>query len=155
MGVFSLIIFMCLLYSGNKKIKKINKELSYQKDIISKREKEKALLLRELNHRVKNNLQMISSLLSLQSRELNGHPAKEAIISGKYRVEALSLVHRKLYQEGLDTKIKIKEYVEELVLSLFHGYNTKFKPKFKIANISVGIDIAVPLALIINELTTN
>ncbi len=154
-GVLLLFLFAYLLYLGNKKIKKTNRILSDQKDIISKREQEKALLLRELNHRVKNNLQMISSLLNLQSHELAGHPAKEAIVSGKYRVEALSLVHRKLYQEGLETRIWVKEYIEELVLGLFHGYGVRFKPDFDITDISIKIDIAIPLALIINELITN
>lgn len=154
-GSLLLLLFVSLLYFGNKKIKKTNQILSSQKNIITKREQEKALLLRELNHRVKNNLQMISSLLNLQSHELTGHPAKEAIMSGKYRVEALSLVHRKLYQEGLDTKIRVKEYIEELVLGLFHGYDAKFKPDFEIDDISINIDMAIPLALIINELIIN
>lgn len=154
-GVIILLLFAYLLYRVNKKIKKTNHILSHQKDTITKREQEKALLLRELNHRVKNNLQMISSLLNLQSHELTGHPAKEAIVSGKYRVEALSLVHRKLYQEGLETKIRVKEYLEELVLGLFHGYDARFKPNFDITDIAINIDIAVPIALIVNELITN
>ncbi|WP_271766483.1 tetratricopeptide repeat-containing sensor histidine kinase [Aquimarina algiphila] len=154
-GVFLLLFFAYLLYRGNTKIKKANYILLDQKEIISKREQEKALLLKELNHRVKNNLQMVSSLLNLQGHELTGHPAKEAIVSGQSRVEALSLVHRKLYQDGVDTRIMIKEYIEELVLGLFHGYNAKFKPNFDIANISIHIDMAIPLALIINELITN
>jgi len=154
-GFFSLLLFAYLLYKGNQKIKKTNTILFHQKGIITKREQEKGLLLRELNHRVKNNLQMISSLLNLQSYELTGHPAREAILSGKNRVEALSLIHRKLYQEGVDTRIMIKEYIEELVLGLFQGYNTSFDPEFEIDNISIHVDAAVPLALIINELITN
>ncbi|MBC8753406.1 tetratricopeptide repeat protein [Kordia sp. YSTF-M3] len=154
-GFVLLLFFAYLLYRGNRKIKKSNQVLSDQKELISKREQEKALLLQELNHRVKNNLQMVSSLLNLQSRELTGHPAQEAIISGKYRVEALSLVHRKLYQEGVDTKIALKDYIQELVLGLFEGYNVKFEPSFSIADISIGIDVAIPLALIINEMVIN
>lgn len=154
-GLLLLLLFAYLLYSGNQKVKKTNKILSEQKKLISKREQEKALLLQELNHRVKNNLQMVSSLLNLQSRELTGHPAQEAILSGKYRVEALSLVHRKLYQEGVDTKIPLKDYIQELVLGLFEGYNVKFEPNFSIADISIGIDVAIPLALIINEMVIN
>jgi len=147
-GVSLLLLFAYLLYRGNKKVKIANLNLF-------KREQEKALLLRELNHRIKNNLQMISSLLNLQSHELTGHPAKEAIVAGKHRVEALSLVHRKLYQEDLDTRILLNEYIEELVLGLFHGYDASFKPNFKIDNISVNLDTAVPLALVINEIIIN
>ncbi len=155
LGISLLLLFAYLLYKGNKKVKTTNSALSKQKDIITKREQEKAMLLRELNHRIKNNLQMISSLLNLQSHELTGHPAKEAIIAGKHRVEALSLVHRKLYQEDLDMRIMLKDYIEELVLGLFHGYDASFKPNFEIDDISVSLDMAVPLALVINEIIIN
>ncbi len=154
-GVIATFIFLYLLYRGNQKIKKANSGLSKQKEIISQREQEKALLLQELNHRVKNNLQMISSLLSLQSRELEGHPAKEALEEGKDRVEALSLIHRKLYQEDAETRIALKEYLEELVLGLFHGYNAHFEPRLELSNTSISIDTAVPLALIVNEMVVN
>lgn len=154
-GLLLFVLFTYLLYKSVTKIKKKNIILSDQKKTITKREEEKALLLRELNHRVKNNLQMISSLLNLQSNTLTGHPAKEAIVAGKYRVEALSLVHRKLYQEGVDTKINAKEYIEELVLGLFHAYEANFTPKIDIDAVSIHIDLAVPLALVINELIIN
>ncbi len=150
-----VLLFIYLFYRVNRKINRTNQVLSNQKIIISQREQEKTWLLKELNHRVKNNLQMITSLLNIQSQTLTGHPAQEAIIAGKYRVEALSLVHRKLYQEGVDTRILIKDYIEELVLGLFQGYGASFKPLFNIENISIPIDTAIPLALIINELITN
>lgn len=154
-GALIVLIFLYLLFKGNKKIQRANDDLSRQKEIISHREQEKALLLKELNHRVKNNLQMIASLLSLQSYQLNGHPAKEAILAGKDRVEALALVHRKLYQEGADTRIALKEYVEELVWGLFHGYRVKFEPELIIEHTTTSVDTAIPLALIINELVVN
>uniref|UniRef100_UPI0040490CE2 tetratricopeptide repeat-containing sensor histidine kinase n=1 Tax=Gelidibacter sp. TaxID=2018083 RepID=UPI0040490CE2 len=154
-GVLFISVLALLLFRSNRAIKKVNQHIAKQNVIIEKREQEKALLLKELNHRVKNNLQMISSLLSLQSHQLSGHPAQEALIAGKNRVEALSLVHRKLYQEGIETKIALTEYIEELVLGLFHGYNVSFKPKFTIDDSSISIDKAIPLALIINEIVIN
>ncbi|WP_422104451.1 tetratricopeptide repeat-containing sensor histidine kinase [Winogradskyella sp.] len=154
-GVLFISVLALMLFRGNRAIKKVNERIANQNIIIEKREQEKALLLKELNHRVKNNLQMISSLLSLQSHELSGHPAQEALLAGKHRVEALSLVHRKLYQEGAETKIALKEYIEELVLGLFYGYNVPFKPKLSIDNSSISIDKAIPLALIINEIVVN
>lgn len=154
-GVFATLVFLYLIFKVNKRVKKANLRLTEQKVVIAQSEQEKTLLLRELNHRVKNNLQMISSLLNLQSRELDGHPAKEALLAGKDRVEALSLVHRKLYQEGAETRIALQEYVEELVLGLAHGYQADFEPDFEITDIDVSIDTAIPLALIINELVVN
>ncbi len=153
--VLTVLIFLYLLHQGNKKIQIANTHLSKQKKIISQREQEKALLLQELNHRVKNNLQIIASLLNLQSNELTDYPAQTALLASKNRVEALSLVHRKLYQEGADTRINLKEYIKELVLGLLHGYNATFSPTFKMADIFVAIDNAIPLALIINELVIN
>ena len=154
-GVIITLCFAYLLQRGKRRIRKTNEKLSQQKETIAKREQEKALLLKELNHRTKNNLQIISSLLNLQSFELKGHPAHEAIIAGKNRVEALSLVHRKLYQEGLETRIMIKEYIEDLVLGLFHGYDAKFEPQFHIEDTSIDVDTAVPLALTLNEIVVN
>jgi two-component sensor histidine kinase/Tfp pilus assembly protein PilF len=151
----TILIFLYFLYKGSTRIKKANAALKVQKEIISNKEQEKAILLKELNHRVKNNLQMISSLLSLQSEVLEGHPAKEAIVSGKHRVEALSLVHKKLYQQGVETKIEIKEYIEELVLGLIYSYQIDVNTKFMIEPISISIDKAIPISLIINELVTN
>ncbi|MCL6272522.1 tetratricopeptide repeat protein [Muricauda sp. 2012CJ35-5] len=147
-GVLILLVLAFLLVRSIKTIKMANNDLAL-------REKEKALLLKELNHRVKNNLQMISSLLNLHSRELSGHPAQEAVLTGRNRVEALSLVHSKLYLEGLETRIYLKDYIEDLVLGLFHGYGVKFKPSFDIVNVSLSIDTVIPVALIINEIVVN
>ncbi len=156
LGLGSVALLASLLFFSRRKVRKANNILAQQKEEISKREQEKAWLLRELNHRVKNNLQMVASLLNLQSNKLSGHPAQEAIIIGKQRVEALSLVHRKLYQEGVDTRINIKDYITELILGLFHAYNANFKPNISINdNISVNIDSAIPLALIVNEIIIN
>lgn len=154
-GAFATLVFLFLIYKVNQRVKQANIRLTEQKVIIEESEQEKTLLLRELNHRVKNNLQLVSSLLSLQSNELSGHPAKEALVTGQYRIEALSLVHRKLYQEGVESKVELKEYIEELVLGLFHSYGMSFTPEIKVFPITIGIDSAVPIALIINELVTN
>ena len=155
LGILSTFFFSYLLFRANRKVKKSNVLLSDQKTIISKREQEKVLLLKELNHRVKNNLQMISSLLNIQSNALTGHPAQESIEVGKHRVEALALVHRKLYQDGADMRIQLKTYIEELVSGLFHGYKASFTPDIDVDDINVHVDKAIPLALILNELVTN
>ncbi|WP_335965132.1 tetratricopeptide repeat protein [Galbibacter sp. PAP.153] len=155
LGLTTLLFLLYLITRANGKIKVINENLALQKNELYHREQEKVILLRELNHRVKNNLQMISSLLSLQEQELSGHPAKEAISEGKNRVEALSLVHRKLYQDNSGTYIPLKEYIMELVEGLFYGYGASFSPDFHIQKIKLNIDKAVPLALIINEIVIN
>ncbi|UII26533.1 ATP-binding protein [Fulvivirga maritima] len=148
-------IFSILLYRAYQQKKKNNLLLAAQKDEIAQREEEKALLLRELNHRIKNNLQMIASLLNLQGNALAGHPAAAAIDAGRFRVEALSLIHQKLYREDVHTTIDIKDYLKELTLNLCYSYGSELRPQFNITNVSIDIDTAIPLALIVNELVTN
>ena len=150
LGVGLLLIagFASMIYRTNGRLKVSNAE-------VSKREQEKALLLHELNHRAKNNLQMISSLLTLQEGALKGHPARAAITAGKNRVKALSLIHRKLYQQHHHTKVDLEGYLSELVQNLCHSFGVKWKPQLELIPLQLHVDKAIPLALIINELVTN
>lgn len=149
------LVLMGVLLQANTKVKKVNVQILEQKLLVEQREKEKALLLRELNHRVKNNLQMVASLLSLHARQLKGHPAAEALMAGKYRVEALTLIHQKLYRDDIDTKIDIKDYIEELSQNLVMNFGQQFHLELKLNSLIMKIDKAIPLGLIINELVTN
>lgn len=113
-------------------------------------------LIRELHHRVKNNLQVVSSLLSLQSLRMKEGDEREALIEGQRRVEAMALIHQKLYQHEDVTGVDMKAYIEELVLSLADSYGASaVQVDLDIAEIRMDIDTAMPLGLIINELVTN
>ena len=132
--------------------------LQSQKDIIEARDKEKELLLRELNHRVKNNLQIVSSLLSLQSDQILDDKSKEAFKDGQSRVEAMSLIHQRLYLGDKFTKIDIQEYLQNLVKSVSnsYGYNPEnFKLDFDVEKMDIDVEIAIPLGLIVNEILSN
>lgn len=157
LGLGSLVFigFSFMLYRSNQKMNKANDILKEQKEVISTREEEKALLLKELNHRVKNNLQMIASLLNLQSSQVQDKEAAQALEAGKLRVEALSLIHQKLYSKDHHTTIAIKDYLDELVRNLVHVYNTDIQPIIDIDDIDLNIDRAIPLGLIVNELVIN
>ncbi|MBP7507264.1 MAG: histidine kinase [Prolixibacteraceae bacterium] len=155
LGVAIVTVFTFFLLRLFRISKKTNRELSIQKQLLEKREKEKALLLRELNHRVKNNLQMVASLLNLQARQLKGHPAAEALISCKYRVESLTLMHRKLYRDDVDTTIDLKDYIEELSNNLVMNFGSEFQLNLKLESLKINIDKAIPLGLIMNEIITN
>jgi len=154
-GVLAVLVFIIVLFLANRKIKHFNRQLQEQKLLVEEREKEKGLLLRELNHRVKNNLQMVASLLSLHSRQLKGHPAAEALMEGKYRVEALTLIHQKLYRDDVDTKIDLKDYIEELTKNLVMNFGQNFKLELQLLPVIMKIDKAIPLGLVLNELITN
>lgn len=116
------------------------------------------LLLKELHHRVKNNLQILSSLLSLQSQQLTDDTALKAVKSSESRINAMALIHRKLYTVDQNRTVDIKEYITELIeyLVYSYGYHEKnFKLDLEINEISIDVDKAIPLGLILNELISN
>ncbi|MDA3878780.1 MAG: sensor histidine kinase [Prolixibacteraceae bacterium] len=154
-GIVVFLVLVFLLMRKNQRISEFNHRLNLQKQLLENSEKEKSLLLRELNHRVKNNLQMVSSLLNLQARQLDGHPAAEALKAGRYRVEALTLIHQKLYREDVETKIDLKEYVDELSNNLVMNFGQNFQLNLELDSMLIKIDRAIPVGLIINELVTN
>lgn len=117
---------------------------------------EKEMLLKEIHHRVKNNLQIISSLLSLQSRGIDSIEAREELRESQNRVKSMALIHEKLYQSGNFAGVEFRKYAKSLANHLFRSYGTKkIKLKINIDGVLLNIDKAVPCALILNELLTN
>jgi PAS domain S-box-containing protein len=119
---------------------------------------EKVILLREIHHRVKNNLQVISSLLSLQSGYIEDQTALEIFRESQNRVRSMALIHEKLYQSKDLNKIEFSEYIESLSHDLFVSYNidkNKIKLECRMDGIYLKIDTAILCGLIINELITN
>ena len=114
-------------------------------------------LMKELHHRVKNNLQIISSLLGLQSMKLKDETARKAVAEGKERIRAMSLIHQKLYQNDDFTSININEYITLLVGELQQSYGFKNKAEIiiEVPNLDLDADTTLPLGLIINELVSN
>ena len=116
------------------------------------------LLLKELHHRVKNNLQILSSLLSLQSQQLTDDTAIKAVKSSESRINAMALIHRKLYTVDQNRTVDIKEYITELIQYLVYSYGyheRNFKLDLEIKDINIDVDKAIPLGLILNELISN
>jgi len=113
--------------------------------------------MKELHHRVKNNLQVISSLLGLQSMKLEDPIAKEAVLEGKNRVKAMSMIHQKLYQNQEVSQLDFKSYVEDLVDDLKNSYmpDDDVEVSLSIPDINLDIERTIPLGLILNELITN
>jgi len=119
---------------------------------------EKEVLLREVHHRVKNNMQIISSLLRLQSDFSKDKNIIEMFNESRNRIISMSLIHEKLYQSKDFTKIDLKGYIVDLVNGLFQSYGVnmnKIVLNINVENIPLGIDSAIPCGLIINELVTN
>lgn len=137
---------------------KSNEKLAAQKLIVEKSLKEKDILLREIHHRVKNNLQVISSLLSLQSRYSDDPNIESALQEGKNRVKSMSLIHQNLYQKENLTGIDIQDYFTKLFKSLFSSYNIhpdKIKLELDIDKLNLDVETVVPIGLIVNEMVSN
>lgn len=137
---------------------KRNKLLQEKNTIISTALKDKDILLKEIHHRVKNNLQVISSLLNLQSQFIKDHHAAQAINEGRNRVHSMALIHQSLYQKDSLLGIDAKTYFEQLISELFHTYKVdhdRVELKMDIDSMELDVDTMVPLGLMVNELVTN
>lgn len=156
LALIIFIVFAALLYRQVKLKNRVNTTLSAKNLTISQQNEEKELLLKEIHHRVKNNLQVVSSLLDLQSKKV-GDSEKEALAEGQGRVRAMALIHEKLYQSKTVSAINFEEYCTQLsqqIGQLFpNGQNVDCE--IDVVNISLDIDTAVPVGLILNELITN
>ncbi len=131
----------------------------YNRYVIKKKANERIqILMRELHHRVKNNFQLVSSLLSLQSQRLQDPVAKEAVKRGEDRVKAMSLIHQNLYLDDEISEIDMHQYIVNLIRNLIHtnGFNeNQIKIDSDIDYVKLDVDKAIPLGLIINELLSN
>nr|WP_319374618.1 PAS domain S-box protein [uncultured Methanobacterium sp.] len=121
---------------------------------------EKEILIKEIHHRVKNNMQIISSLLNLQSQHLTDDEkvARDVLKESQNRVKSMAMIHEKLYQSKDFTHIKFEDYVQRLVSDLFYSYNTtvkKVKFRVDVENVDLNMETAVPCGLIISELFSN
>lgn len=137
---------------------KSNKKLAEKNDIIKLSLAEKEILLKEIHHRVKNNLQVVSSLLSIQSRGIQDEKALEAVNESRNRVKSMSLIHQNLYSEESLTGVKANVYMDKLCHSLFSSYKVKdgtIDYISQIDDISLDVETMIPLGLILNELITN
>ncbi len=120
--------------------------------------KEKELLLKEVHHRVKNNLQIMSSLLRLQSSNLTEDTIKKVFLESENRIKAMAIVHNKLYDSHSYDRIDFADYVKTLITNLFISLGVRtyqISYELKIPETLLNIDTALPLGLVINELVSN
>ena len=150
-GLAMLVVFLLLLFRRNRQI-------AEQKGVIQKALQEKDTLLREIHHRVKNNLQLVSSLLGLQGMSTKDEEIKEAINAGKSRVMSMALIHQDLYNREQLTSVNVQEYLEKLCQELVSTYQispNQVSLQADIEPLDLDVDTLIPLGLIINELLTN
>jgi two-component sensor histidine kinase len=159
-----LIIILALLYNRYRLKQKTNRKLeSQQREIAEQNHSlqhlltEKEWLLKEIHHRVKNNLQIVMSLLNSQSAYIDNPYALTAIHDSQHRVHAMSLIHQKLYGSDNLSSINMSVYVRELVTYLSDSFDTGQRIRFEcnIEPLEIDVSQAVPLGLILNEAITN
>jgi two-component sensor histidine kinase len=144
--VFGLLIFLSFLVfmiQNNGKI-------------LAVKNHENELLLKEIHHRIKNNFQRISSLLELQYKNLENDELKEILKEGQNRINAMSMIHNRLYQSNDISAISFKDYCRDLVNENAKLFNVKdFHLDICMEDVMIDVDTAIPLGLILNELTSN
>ncbi|WP_448960105.1 histidine kinase dimerization/phosphoacceptor domain -containing protein [Larkinella arboricola] len=150
-GVTILLILLGTLYHLYRRIGQSRQKIRQQSEQLT-------LMMKELHHRVKNNLAIVSSLLSLQATHLKDENALEAVRVSHQRVEAMSLIHQRLYQTEEVTTIDMQAYLTDLTHGLMKAYGyqpTEFDLHLDIQVINLDVDVATPIGLIANELITN
>ncbi len=119
--------------------------------------REKEILLKEVHHRVKNNLQVVASMLNLQSRYLEDRKAKAMFEDSQRRIESMSLIHEKLYRSKDLARIDFREYIDDLMGSVtaLNGGSDRLKIREDIGEVALDVNKGIPCGLIINELVSN
>jgi two-component system, sensor histidine kinase PdtaS len=177
-AIIMLIVLLGLLYNRYYIKQKNNKQLQLKQEEINQKNtslealvkdkdqliddkdvllEEKEWLLKEIHHRVKNNLQIVISLLNTQSKYLNNEEAIAAIAESRHRMQAMSLIHQKLYQGDNTAFVNMQNYIQELTDYLKTSFSTNNKIRFDLQLDDIELDIsqAIPIGLILNETITN
>lgn len=150
------LLVIVLLVRQSRQLKNKNQEIEAQRLRLEEADGEKAVLLKEIHHRIKNNFQIVSSLLELQSRGIEDERARQLAEEGKNRVKSMALIHQRLYQND-ELLIHFDEYTRALVEEITDMYAPEEGVDINIQaqGVELDVDTAIPLGLIINELVTN
>ena len=135
-----------------------NLELTKSKEVISKSLEEKELLLKEIHHRVKNNLQLVISLLNIQSRRNNYQTIEDFLENGQTRIKSMVLIYENLYQNESIERLNVQEYTESLTNTILESFNVvedEIKITVKANGVKFNLQTAIPYGLIVNEFVTN
>lgn len=149
-----MLFFSRTLNSQDEALRDANTELAEQNKEISEQHEKLQVLVKEIHHRVKNNLQIISSLMSLQKSTVNDERLIQVLNESKMRVEAIALIHQKLYQDDKVNYVDFHSYLEEL-LEMQKRLGSEVDCELEATSAILNLDVAVPLGLVLSELITN
>lgn len=164
-GILMLLAVVVFLVLNNQYTKKreqelseVNKQIYSQNLIIEQSLKEKELLIKEIHHRVKNNLQIITSMLSLQIGKTQNEESSSILNEAKQRIASIALTHQMLYQKGNLSSVQLEDFLSKLIYqieSTLPENNIQLNVQLNSGETKVNIDTAIPLGLIVNEILTN
>lgn len=138
------------------KYKKNNNQLYKTNIILEKSITKEEILLKEIHHRIKNNLQIVMSLLDIQNKNVTKKKLLTFIENSRSRIGAMALIHQNLYLSNCCSYISVQEYLEELTQSIKNCFGKKYIPiKIQAEGIRLDLNVAIPIGLIINELVCN
>jgi two-component sensor histidine kinase len=132
-----------------------NKRIATRNEIINQSLSEKDLLIKEVHHRVKNNLQIISSLLKLQSGKSNNEEIKNSLGEAQDRINSMALLHQLLYRNNQMSSLMFNEYLSNLITQISGSFNKNIRIDYNLIELELDLDTAIPLGLITNELVSN
>ncbi len=160
--LIGIIIFVSIQLRRTKYQKQLfeikNKQIETRNEIINKSLAEKDLLIKEVHHRVKNNLQIISSLMKLQSAKSSNEEVKNSLKEAHDRINSMALLHQLLYRNNQMTNILFNEYLNDLITQISSGFAINHKNisiNTNLITLELDLDTAIPLGLITNELVSN
>ncbi len=155
----SFLLFLILLLGGvfGRIMNKNNERVYQAKKELTQREEEKTIMLREIHHRVKNNLHVVNSLLRIQSRNIQDEEVTMMFKAAQSRVVAMARIHEKIYKTNNLRDIDFRDHFKLLINDLMNNYNvdTQITSNFNIEHVKISIDNMLPLSLIVNELISN
>lgn len=157
-AIAAILAFSLLgMFLSFKNIRNKRQALQVLNAELDTKNKQNELLLKEIHHRVKNNLEMVKSLIALQSAQMEDSASKDAMIASQNRVQSMGIIHQKLYQGTNLGSIEMKDYFLNLSDGILDSFNVENKVKIECAmeQLELDVDTAVPIGLIVNELLTN
>ncbi|MCD6017458.1 MAG: tetratricopeptide repeat protein [Bacteroidetes bacterium] len=157
--LITVIIFVSVQLKKTKAQKHLleikNKRIATRNEIINQSLSEKDLLIKEVHHRVKNNLQIISSLLKLQSGKSTNEEIRNSLSEAQDRINSMALLHQLLYRNNQMSSLMFNEYLSNLITQISDSFSKNIRIDYNLIELELDLDTAIPLGLITNELVSN
>lgn len=153
--LFVFLISFCVLIFYNYQLKKKISRLNSMNNIVEVSNANKDLQIKEIHHRIKNNLQLIISLFNIEASKKNGFTIDEFLLKGQARIQSIAAIHQNLYETEYTDSIKLQNYIENIVHNLTEIYNNEIKVEINANDTLLNVETAIPIGIIITELVSN